>query len=159
MSAEVERLVLVVRAESRRGQDWIGPELGVAPRTVAAILRRHQVPHLRECDPLAGQVIRASKTTAVRYERATPGDLIHVDVKKIGRIPAGGGWRGHGRSEEVRGRGIGYDCVHAAVDDHSRPGPRQELHRQQPLPRRNRSHRRRAPHHPTGLPLAERQGV
>jgi hypothetical protein len=65
-------------------------------------------------------VIRASKTTAVRYERERPGELVHMDVKKIGRIPDGGGWRAHGRSEHVRGRGIGYDYVHAAVDDHSR---------------------------------------
>ena len=118
--AEVEQRVLLLRADERRGQDWIGPELGLSARTVSAILRRHRVPHLRECDPLTGEVIRASKTTAVRYERATPGDLVHLDVKKIGRIPAGGGWRAHGRSEEVRGRGIGYDYVHAAVDDHSR---------------------------------------
>src|SRR6476661_2066147 len=109
-----------LRRDERRGQDWIGSELGIPPRTVSAILRRHQVPYLRECDPLTGQVIRASKTTAVRYERERPGELVHVDVKKVGRIPDGGGWRAHGRSEEVRGRGIGYDFVHSMVDDHSR---------------------------------------
>lgn len=43
-----------------------------------------------------------------------------MDVKKIGRIPDGGGWRAHGRSEEVRARGIGFDYVHSLVDDHSR---------------------------------------
>jgi hypothetical protein len=43
-----------------------------------------------------------------------------MDVKKLGRIPDGGGWRAHGRSEEVRGRGIGFDYVHSLVDDHSR---------------------------------------
>ena len=46
---------------------------------------------------MTGEVIRASKTTAVRYERARPGELVHMDVKKIGRIPDGGGWRAHGR--------------------------------------------------------------
>lgn len=112
--------MLQLRQLERRGQDWLGPELGIPARTVSAILRRHQVPRLAECDPLTGEVIRASRTTAVRYERPQPGDLVHVDVKKIGRIPDGGGWRAHGRSEEVRGRGIGYDYVHAAVDDHSR---------------------------------------
>ena len=45
---------------------------------------------------------------------------MHADVKKLGRIPNGGGWRVHGRKEEFRGRGIGFDYVHAAVDDHSR---------------------------------------
>lgn len=118
--AALEQQVLDLRRTQRRGQDWIGPELGLAPRTVSAILRRHRVPYLRECDPLTGEVIRASRTTPRRYERDHPGELVHVDVKKIGRIPDGGGWRAHGRSEQVRGRGIGYDYVHAAVDDHSR---------------------------------------
>lgn len=70
----------------RRGQDWIGPELGVAPRTVARILRRHQVPYLRELDRITGTVIRSSKTTAVRYERNRLGELVHMDVKKPGQI-------------------------------------------------------------------------
>lgn len=119
-SKAAEEQVLKLRRTQRRGQDWIGPELGIPARTVSAVLRRHQVPYLRECDPLTGEVIRASKTTAVRYEHAYPGSLVHMDVKKIGRIPDGGGWRAHGRSEEVRGRGIGFDYVHSLVDDHSR---------------------------------------
>jgi transposase InsO family protein len=117
---QVEEKVLACRREERRGQDWIGPELGVPARTVSRILRRNGVPYLHECDPLTGEVIRASKTTAVRYERDRPGELVHMDVKKIGKIPDGGGWRAHGRSEKVRGRGIGYDYVHSLVDDHSR---------------------------------------
>ncbi len=60
------------------------------------VLRRHRVPYLRECDPLTGEVTRASKTTAIRYERDSPGELVHVDVKKIGKIPDGGGWKAHG---------------------------------------------------------------
>ena len=111
-SVEVEEAIVVTRRQERRGQDWIGAELGVPARTVSRVLRRHGVPYLRECDPLTGEVIRASKTTAVRYERERPGELVHVDVKKIGKIPDGGGWRAHGRSEKVRGRGIGYDYVH-----------------------------------------------
>ncbi len=118
--AVMEAAVLTRRRTHREGQDVIGAELGVPARTVGAILARHRVPRLRECDPLTGEIIRASKTTARRYEREFPGDLIHIDVKKVGRIPDGGGWRAHGRSEKVRGRGIGYDYVHAAVDDHSR---------------------------------------
>lgn len=119
--ADVEERVLQLRRDERRGQDWIGPELGLPARTVSAILRRHCVPYLRECDPLTGEVIRASKSTTVRYERPTPGDLIHIDVKKVGKIPDGGGWKAHGRGERpARKRGLGYDYVHAAVDDHSR---------------------------------------
>ena len=118
--ARVERQVIAARRRHRRGQDWLGPELGIPARTVGRILRRRGAPHLRDCDPMTGTVIKASKATAVRYERARPGELVHVDVKKLGRIPDGGGWRAHGRSEQVRGRGIGYDYVHSMVDDHSR---------------------------------------
>jgi hypothetical protein len=53
--------------------------------------------YLHELDPLTGEVIRASKTTTTRYERDHPGELVHMDVKKTGRIPEGGGWRAHGR--------------------------------------------------------------
>ena len=121
---ETENRVVTARAQHRRGQDWIGPELGVPPRTVSRILRRHQLPYLRELDPISGAVIRASKTTAVRYERARPGELVHMDVKKIGRIPDGGGWRAHGRAaastSRQRATRVGFDYVHSLVDDHSR---------------------------------------
>jgi transposase InsO family protein len=65
-------------------------------------------------DRPTGRVIR-------RYERSRPGELVHVDVKKLGRIPQGGGWRALGR-ESVSGRRIatGFDYVHSAIDDHSR---------------------------------------
>ena len=57
----------------------------------------------------------------VRYQREHPGELVHIDVKKLGRIPDGGGHRAHGRSASTpTGRGIGYDYVHSAVDDRSR---------------------------------------
>ena len=122
--AAVEQRVLTLRQAERRGPDWLGPELGMAPRTVSRVLRRHQVPRLSECDPITGQVIRASKTTATRYERDRPGELVHMDVKKIGRIPDGGGWRARGRASTAEHRHkkvkIGYDYVHSLIDDHSR---------------------------------------
>jgi hypothetical protein len=74
---------------------------------VSAILRRHSVPYLHECDPLTGEVIRASKTTAIRYEHDHPGSLTHMDVKKVGRIHDGGGWTGqdtHGSRRRARVR-------------------------------------------------------
>jgi len=121
---ELEARVIAARAEHRRGQDWIGPELGVPARTVSRILRRHCVPRLAICDPMTGEVIRASKTTAVRYERDRPGELVHMDVKKIGRIPDGGGWRALGRAAGSVSRDhktrVGFDYVHSVVDDHSR---------------------------------------
>jgi len=123
-SSHLEQQVLDARAVHRKGQDWLGPQLGVPPRTVSRILRRHEVPRLCECDPLTGQVIRASKTTAIRYEREHPGELVHMDVKKLGRIPDGGGWRARGRlAANQNGRKnqrIGYEYVHSVVDDHSR---------------------------------------
>lgn len=121
---QVEAIVLDARREHRRGQDWLGPELGIPARTVSRILRRHDVARLASCDPLTGDVIRASKTTAVRYERDRPGELVHMDIKKIGKIPAGGGWKAHGRqmgsSSAKKKARIGYDYVHSLVDDHSR---------------------------------------
>ncbi len=118
--AHVEAAVLAARRQLRLGRDRIAERIGIPPRTVSRILARHGMPPIAALDPITGAVIRASKATALRYERATPGDLVHVDVKKLGRIPDGGGWRAHGRSEQVRGRGIGFDYVHAVVDDHSR---------------------------------------
>ena len=47
---------------------------------------------------MTGQLIRSSKVTAVRYQRSRPGELVHMDVKKLARIPEGGGWRAHGRA-------------------------------------------------------------
>jgi transposase InsO family protein len=73
---------------------------------------------------MTGELIRASKRTALRYERARPGELVHMDVKKLGRIPDGGGWRAHGRSATQAAKKkrplIGFDYVHSLVDDHSR---------------------------------------
>jgi transposase InsO family protein len=123
-SPEVEARIVAARVEHRRGQDWLGPELGVPARTVSRVLRRHQVPYLCDLDPISGAVIRSSKATAVRYERDRPGELVHVDVKKIGKIPDGGGWRVLGREAANhggrKGRRVGYDYVHSMVDDHSR---------------------------------------
>ena len=121
-SPEVEHRVLAARAQYRDGPDVLGPKVGVAPRTVSRILRRHGVAYLRDCDPMTGDVIRSSKQTAVRYERGRPGELVHMDVKKLGKIPPGGGWRAFGRGAGNRDRKtkIGYDYVHSLVDDHTR---------------------------------------
>jgi transposase len=122
--AQIEARVIEARRTQRRGQDWLGPEVGVPARTVSRILRRHRLPYLRECDPLTGQLIRASKATAVRYQRERPGELVHMDVKKVGRIHDGGGWRAHGREHGQTGAQkkakIGFDYVHSLVDDHTR---------------------------------------
>ncbi len=88
--------------------------------TIGAVLRRRGMPHLADIDRITGEVLRGHRASDQRYEHARPGDLLHVDVKKLGRVPDGGGWRLHGRKEEVRGRGNGWDYCHVAIDDHSR---------------------------------------
>ncbi|WP_344054982.1 helix-turn-helix domain-containing protein, partial [Planotetraspora silvatica] len=89
--APVEARVLACRRTDRRGPAHIAQQTGVPERTVSRILRRHDMPRLADCDPLTGTVIRASRNTTTRYERARPGELVHLDVKKIGKIPDGGG--------------------------------------------------------------------
>jgi transposase len=121
--AVLEDKIVALRRVRRAGPDLIGAELGVPARTVSRVLARRGVPHLRDCDPMTGALIRASKHSAVRYERGRPGELVHMDVKKLGRIPDGGGWRAHGRGcapDRERKRGNGFDFVHSLVDDHSR---------------------------------------
>ncbi|MCF6737723.1 IS481 family transposase [Blastococcus sp. KM273129] len=123
-TAQVEQRVVDLRNAERRGPAWIGAQLGVPARTVSRVLRRHGLPRLAALDPMTGEVIRASKHTAVRYERARPGELVHMDVKKLARIPDGGGWRAHGRAagstSRDRATKVGYDYIHSLVDDHSR---------------------------------------
>ena len=121
---DVEERVLAARREHRCGPDQLTHEVGVPARTITRILRRNGVPRLHDCDPLTGELIRASKTTALRYERDRPGELVHMDVKKLGRIPPGGGWKAHGRqmgsTNERKKTKIGFDYIHSIVDDHSR---------------------------------------
>ncbi len=120
----VEQAIIDDRVEHRRGPAWLAPRHGVCPRTASRVLARHGQPRLALLDPITGELIRSSRATAVRYERDEPGELVHMDVKKIGRIPAGGGWPAHGRAatSEQRHKGVkvGYDYVHSVVDDHSR---------------------------------------
>ena len=112
--------LLRARRDERVGRDDLARRFAVSPSTASRLIVRAGLPAMHELDPVTGIRIRASRRTQHRYEHESPGSLIHVDVKKLGRIPDGGGWRAHGCSEEVRGRGIGYDYVHVAVDDHSR---------------------------------------
>lgn len=116
----VEQHVVRLRWRRRRGRDWIADRTGVSARTVSRILTRYGMPALADIDPVTGQRIRGGPVTGHRYERACPGDLLHIDVKKLGRIPDGGGWRVHGWHTRHAGNQIGFDYIHTAVDDHSR---------------------------------------
>jgi transposase InsO family protein len=109
--------VLELRRALKLGPVRLGARLGVPASTVRRVLVRHGLNRLASLDRPTGQVIR-------RYERERPGELVHVDVKKLGRIPPGGGHRMLGRdlgdNNKQRRRPLGYDYLHAAVDDHSR---------------------------------------
>lgn len=123
LAEQVEEAILDYRAAHRVGAHQIAYALGLPQSTVSAVLARRGAPLLRHLDLPTG--------VAVRYERDRPGELVHVDVKKQGKVPDGGGWRVHGkgpgvaRLTEQRGRKgsgakLGYDFVHVAVDDYSR---------------------------------------
>jgi transposase InsO family protein len=123
-SGKVEQKVLAARRRRNRGAVVLAAELGLNPSTVGRILSRHDVPHLAVIDPITGQQVRSARRSPNRYEHPLPGAMIHVDVKKLGRIPAGGGWRLHGREATVAHKHkrlkIGHDYVHTAIDDHTR---------------------------------------
>ena len=128
----VERKVLHLRRKRRLGPAAIAGRLGMHASTVHRVLRRHRMPRLAALDLATGEPIR--KEPVRRYEWPRPGQLVHVDIKKLGRIPDGGGHRAVGRAQGLRnrartpdaGRGragdvnLGYGYIHSAVDDHSR---------------------------------------
>jgi transposase InsO family protein len=120
-SDELEQIVLAQRLDDPAGPEVLAARTGVAARTISRILRRHDRPRLADCDPVTGELIRATRRSGRRYEHPEPGDMVHVDVKKLGRIPDGGGWRAHGRATTPKHHTrIGFDYIHAMVDDHSR---------------------------------------
>jgi transposase InsO family protein len=105
-----ERSELVVRLRRcRLTAQEIATKLRMPRSTVSAVLVRHGLSRLRFLDP---------PQPVVRYEHAKPGDLLHLDVKRLGRI-RGVGHRITG-DRSRRARGVGWECVHVAVDDHSR---------------------------------------
>lgn len=116
-SRQLRRRVIRLRCKRRWGADRIGFEVGLAASTVQGILIRAGMGRLDRGD-------RATDTRPVaRYQWDNPGDLIHVDIKKLAAIPPGGGWRTRGRgyeNEQSKSRAVGYRYIHSAVDDHSR---------------------------------------
>jgi transposase InsO family protein len=114
--AKVEKAVLRLRRSKKLGPARIGPIVELAPSTVHRVLQRHGLSRLAWMDRPTGRVIR-------RIHTERPGELVHVDVKKLGRIPDGGGWRSRGRAATRQGRAErsrGMSYVHSAIDAHSR---------------------------------------
>jgi transposase-like protein len=117
-AARLEERILRLRRRERLGPARIAARLGVPACTVHRVLVRHRMNRLAWLDRPTGRPIR-------RYEHDRPGDLVHLDVKKLGRIPVGGGHRVQGRAAGTVNRRAdrssgGYDSLHAAVADHSR---------------------------------------
>lgn len=109
-----ERRIIKVRVLRRWGPARIAYLLGLNPATVHRVLTRYHLARLTHLDRATGRVIR-------RYEREQPGELVHVDIKKLGNIPDGGGHKTLGRQAGRKTRsGAGYSYLHNAVDDHSR---------------------------------------
>jgi len=105
--------ILAARHEHRFGPHRLAPITGVPRSTIGDVLARRGLSRLRDQDGPTG--------IPVRYVRERPGELLHIAVKKLGRIPDGGGHRVRGRvTGTPRSYGGGYDYLHVAVDDMSR---------------------------------------
>lgn len=125
--APVVRTIVHLRWKQRLGPVAIADRVGLAPSTVHQVLVRCRINRLSHVDRASGQPVR-------RYEHDAPGDLLHVDVKKLGNVPDGGGWRFVGRAQGKRHRAstpaatrnryhqpnLGHAFVHTVLDDHSR---------------------------------------
>ena len=103
------------RVEALRRQRWTGKaiaaELGISPATVSRILKRRGLNRLRELEP--AEPVR-------RYERERPGELIHIDIKKLGRFDAHRPPHHRRSTDKDAQRGAGWEFVHVCIDDASR---------------------------------------
>ena len=95
LARRTERRIIALRLNRRWGPHRIAYHLGLARSTVGRVLARYSMPRLTEVDQATGLPVR--RPVPVRYEKTSPGELVHLDIKKLGRIPDGGGWRAHGR--------------------------------------------------------------
>ena len=90
---DAEERVAEARASMLLAPLALAAATGVPARTCARIVARRGMPRLADVDRVTGEVRRRGPATPVRYEREAPGELLHVDVKKVARVPDGGGWR------------------------------------------------------------------
>jgi transposase InsO family protein len=114
----VERRIVRLRTKKGLGPARIAGIVRLPGSTVHRVLVRHGLNRLDHLD-------RATRTPIRRMEMTRPGELVHVDIKKLGRIPKGGGWRVHGRVARPhagarRAQNVGYAFIHSAVDGYSR---------------------------------------
>lgn len=103
-------VIEALRRQRHTGQQ-IAAETGVSPATVSRILRRLGLNRIRDLEPAA---------PVRRYERAAPGEMIHIDIKKLGRFEKTGHRITGDRTGQSNSRGVGWEFVHVCIDDHSR---------------------------------------
>jgi transposase InsO family protein len=108
--AAVVKQVEVLRRQRFTGKH-IAADLEVSPATVSRILRRLGLNRMRDLEP--AEPVR-------RYEREHPGDMIHIDIKKLGRFDKVGHRITGDRTGQSNSRGVGWEFVHVCIDDHSR---------------------------------------
>lgn len=108
-------IAIVEQVEGLRRQRFTGKqiaaELAISPATVSRILRRLGLNRMRDLEPI--EPVR-------RYERAHPGEMIHIDIKKLGRFDKIGHRITGDRTGQSNSRGVGWEFVHVCIDDHSR---------------------------------------
>jgi len=108
--ATIVQQVEVLRRQRFTGKQ-IAADLGVSPATVSRILQRLGLNRMRDLEP--AEPVR-------RYEREHPGDMIHIDIKKLGRFDKIGHRITGDRTGQSNSRGVGWEFVHVCIDDHSR---------------------------------------
>jgi transposase InsO family protein len=118
LDARVVENLCGLRRQLRVGPHRLAWQTGMSRSTIYAVLRRSGLGRLDRLEP---------RPPVVRYERAAPGELVHLDTKQLGRIGPGGGKRVGGPVLKDRHRGIGWDRVHVAIDDYSRLAYVEEL--------------------------------
>ncbi len=109
---DVEQMVIALRKQ-RRVYQRIATQADVSRATVGRILTRHGLNRWRDLEP--AEPVR-------RYERERPGEMIHIDIKKLGRFNRVGHRITKDRTGQSNSRGIGWEFVHVCIDDHSRLG-------------------------------------
>lgn len=118
-SVKTEEAVVSIRNEKLLSPLNLELKTGVPARTCARIIKRYGCVRLSDIDRVTGEIRQRGPVTSIRYEKDTPGELVHMDVKKVTGIPDGGGWRATHKRNREKGRPR-TSCLHVAIDDHSR---------------------------------------
>ena len=112
LPTEAENRIAADRLTEREGPHLMAGRLGIPRSTIYAVPARRGLSRLAALDRTTG--------VPIRYVRDCPGELVHIDIKTLGRVPHGGGWRIHERANAGPRQGVGYEYIHSMIDDHSR---------------------------------------